>query len=136
MHAAQLLLLASVAIVGALGAIQIVYTFHGNRLAPRDAAVRQAMERCHPVITRQTTVWRATQGFNASHGLGMVVFGLVYGYLVLLRLEVLAGSWFLLALGMSALLCYLVLAHRFFFSIPFRGMALASSLFAGGWWLS
>jgi len=66
--------------------------------------VREAMERSNLVITRQTTVWRATKGFNASHSLGIIAFALVYGYLALWRSEVLGGSLFLLALGMAVLL--------------------------------
>lgn len=46
------------------------------------------------------------------------------------------GSLFLLTLGMSVLLAYLALARRYFFSIPFRGVALACVLYASGWVLS
>ena len=66
----------------------------------RDPTVREAMERANPVITRQTTVWRATKGFNASHSLGIIAsFALVYGYLALWRSDVLGGSLFLLTLA-------------------------------------
>ena len=136
MNAAYLLIAASAVVLGALGSVHLLYTYHGNKLAPRDPAVRAAMERDTPVITRQTTVWRATKGFNASHSLGIIAFALVYGYLALWRAEVLGGSIFLLALGMVVLLAYLVLARRYFFSIPFRGVALACALYAGGWALA
>lgn len=95
-----------------LGCIHVLYTYRGNKLDPRDPAVREAMERANPVITRQTTVWRATKGFNASHSLGLVAFALVYGYLALRRSEVLGGSNFLLTLGMAVQLPYLALARR------------------------
>jgi hypothetical protein len=36
-----------------------------------------------PVISRETTMWKAWIGFNASHSLGAILFGLVYGYLAL-----------------------------------------------------
>jgi hypothetical protein len=81
-------------------------------------------------------VWRATKGFNASHSLGIIAFALVYGYLALRRSDVLGGSLFLLALGMAVLLAYLALARRYFFSVPFRGVALACALYASGWVLS
>ena len=133
MNVASLLIAASAAILGGLGAIHMLFTFRGNKLDPRDPAVRTAMEQTHPVITRQTTVWRATKGFNASHSLGLIVFGLVFGHLALWRPDVLAGSPFLSALAMIVMLAYLVLARRYFFSSPFRGVALACVLFAGGW---
>jgi hypothetical protein len=136
MNAAYFLIAASTAVLGALGVIHLVYTYHGNKLDPRDPALREAMERSHPVITRQTTVWRANKGFNASHSLGIIAFALVYGDLALQRADVLRGSPFLLTLGMAVLLAYLVLAQRYFFSIPFRGVALACALYASGWALS
>lgn len=136
MNAAYLLIAASASVLGALGGIHLLYTYHGNKLDPRDPSVREAMERVNPIITRQTTVWRATKGFNASHSLGIIAFALMYGYLALWRPDVLGGSLFLLALGMAVLLAYLALARRYFFSIPFRGMALACALYASGWVLS
>jgi hypothetical protein len=136
MNTAYILIAASAGILGTLGSIHLLYTYHGNKLDPRDPTVRAAMERTNPVITRQTTVWRATKGFNASHSLGIIVYALVYGYLALWRSEVLGDSLFLLALGMAVLLAYLALARRYFFSIPFRGVALACVLYASGWALS
>ena len=136
MHVAYLLIAASAAVLGTLGSIHLLYTYHGNKLDPRDPAVRAALERTHPVITRQTTVWRAAKGFHASHSLGIVAFALMYGYLALRRSDVLGGSPFMLTLGMAVLLAYLALARRYFFSIPFRGVALACALYAGGWALS
>ena len=136
MNAAYILIAASAAVLGTLGCIHLLYTYHGNKLDPRDPTVRAAMERVNPVITRQTTVWRATKGFNASHSLGIIAFALVYGYLALWRSDMLGDSLFLLALGMAVLLAYLALARRYFFSIPFRGVALACVLYASGWALS
>jgi hypothetical protein len=136
MNAAYLLIAASAAVLGSLGCVHLLYTYHGNKLHPRDPATRESMERSNPVITSQTTVWRATKGFNASHSLGIIAFALVYGYLSLWRSEVLGGSLFLLALGMAVLLAYLALARRYFFRIPFRGVALACILYASGWALS
>jgi hypothetical protein len=136
MNVAHLLIAASAAVLGSLGWVHLLYTFHGNKLYPRDSAVREAMERANPVITRQTTVWRATKGFNASHSLGIISFAMVYGYMALWRPDVLGGSLFLSALGMTVMLAYLALARRYFFSVPFRGVALASALYACGWALS
>jgi hypothetical protein len=136
MNAAFILIASSAAVLGTLGSLHLLYTYHGNKLDPRDPAVREAMQRTSPVITRQTSVWRATKGFNASHSLGIIVFALVYGYLALYRSDVLGGSPFLLVLGMAVLLAYLALARRYFFSVPFRGVALACVLYASGWALA
>lgn len=133
MNASSLLLLSACAVLGGFGAVHLLFTYRGHRLDPRDPDLRIAMERSHLVITRQTTMWRAVKGFNASHSLGMLAVALIYGDLVLLHPQVLAGSPFLAGLGMAILLAYLGLARRYFFSIPFRGMTLACVLYGLGW---
>lgn len=126
------LLVASATVIGLLGCIHLLYTFYGSSLHPRDDATFQAMQKSHPVITRQTTVWRATKGFNASHSLGLILFALVFGYLAGWHLDFLQQSGFLLSVGMACLLAYLVLAWKYWFSVPLYGISLASVLFAAG----
>jgi hypothetical protein len=94
--------------------------------------VTEALRVVSPVISRQTTMARAAKGFHASHSLGAMLFALVWGYLALIQWTVLAQSPFLLALGMGVLLAYLALAQRYWFSVPQRGIALASVLYAAG----
>jgi hypothetical protein len=132
MNLAALFFTTAAIVIGVLGSVHLLYTFYGNKLHPRDAATVQAMTNSHPVLTRQTTIWRATKGFNASHSLGAILFALVFGYLALWHLRFLQDSWFLLGLGMATLLAYLALAWHFWFSIPLRGIALTSVLFAAG----
>jgi hypothetical protein len=127
------LMLAGTSVLGMLGAVHLLYTYHGNKLQPRDPALRAAMERSWFFITRETTVWRAVKGFHATHSLGAIGLALVYGHLALAQPQVLAVSPFLSGLGLALLLAYLVLAWRYFFSIPFRGIALACALYALGW---
>lgn len=133
MNASGLLMFAATGVLGTFGAVHLLYTYRGNRLEPRDPTLRAAMERSSLVITRQTTVWRAGKGFNASHSLGMVALALVYGHLVLVQPLVLAESPFLAGLGLAILGAYAALARRYFFSIPFRGMVMACALYALGW---
>ena len=80
---ASTLIATSAGIVLLFGSIHLFYTLHGNKLHPRDAAVMAAMQQTHPVITRQTTIWRANYGFNVTHSMGLMLFGLIYGYLAL-----------------------------------------------------
>ncbi len=136
MTAARILIAASAALLGTLGGLHLLYTYRGRKLHPRDPALRQAMEGSALVITRQTTVWRANKGFNASHGLGLLSFAAVWGYLALWQPAVLGGSWFLSALGLAVLGAYGLLAWRYFFSVPLRGVAVAFALYAAGWALS
>ena len=120
------------AIVFTLGLLHIVMTFRGPRLLPRDRELRAQMESSPLVLTRETTVWKAWIGFNASHSLGAMLFGVVYGHLALVQPIALASSPFLLAVGAVVLLAYGWLARRYWFSVPFRGVVLALLLYLGG----
>jgi len=129
---ASTLIAISAGIVLLFGSIHLLYTLHGNKLHPRDPAVVTVMQQTHPVITRQTTMWRANYGFNITHSMGLILFGLVYGYLALVQTALLWQSGFLLAVGLITLVAYVVLARLYFFSIPFRGVTLATLLYVTG----
>jgi hypothetical protein len=122
---ATVLMTASAAIIFLLGALHLTYTFHGPKLTPRDPALIEAMDSVSPVITSETTMWRTWIGFNASHSLGALLFGLVYGYLALVRDDVLFDSPFLLGVGFATLVAYLTLGKRYWFSVPFTGIAVS-----------
>jgi hypothetical protein len=85
-----------------------------------------------PVITPETTMWRAWVGFNATHSFGLILFGALYGYLAIRHSTLLFQSWFLLALGFALLLGYVVVAKLYFFSTPFRGVVVAAALYLLG----
>jgi hypothetical protein len=122
-------IVASAAIIFTLGALHLWYTFWGNKLHPRDASLRERMEQVPLVLTRQTTMWRAWVGFDASHSYGALLFGAVYGYLAMMHSVFLFQSRFLLALGLVALIAYAFLGKRYWFSIPFRGILLATTFY-------
>jgi succinate dehydrogenase hydrophobic anchor subunit len=77
---AIVLMTLSAAILFALGVLHLVYTFWDPRLTPRDPALKVRMSEVSPVISKETTMWRTWVGFNASHGMGAMLFGLVYGF--------------------------------------------------------
>ena len=129
---ATFLISASGAVILALGLAHLFYTFVGTKLLPRDAALLSAMQVASPNLTRKTTMWRAWVGFNASHSLGAILFGLLYIHLALWQAALLFGSLFLCGLGLACLLVYLWLGWRYWFSVPFRGIALATLLFTAG----
>lgn len=129
---APLLVAASAAIILLLGLIHLLYTFSGPKLLPRDGELRTRMQEVSPVITRQTTMWKAWIGFNASHGYGLLLFGTVYGYLALAHSDFLFQSVFLLSVGLMLLLGYVILAKRYFFRIPLLGVLLATVFYALG----
>jgi hypothetical protein len=130
MHAiAPLLIAASATVVLALGLIHLVYTFRGNMLHPRDQDLYIRLNEVSPVITRQTTMWKAWVGFNASHSFGAILFGLVYGYLALVHDEFFFQSTFLQWVGLILLGGYAVLGKLYWFSVPFNGIMLSAALY-------
>ncbi len=118
--------------MGYLGLVHLLYTFRGSHFDPRDAELKAKMLTVAPVISRQTTMWRTWIGLHASHSYGAMLFGAVYGYLALLHRPFLLQSWFLLALGLLLLVAYAVLAKRYWFSAPFRGIVLAVVFYGVG----
>jgi hypothetical protein len=125
-------IVASAAIVFLLGTVHLLYTFRGPRLLPRDRRVRAQMEGSALVLTRETTVWKAWIGFNASHSFGAMLFGAVYADLAWAHVDVLRAAPFLLAVGAALLLGYAWLGRRYWFSVPFRGVVLAALLYGAG----
>src|SRR5258708_21291170 len=115
---ARSLMVGSAAILLALGTLHLVYTFWGPALRPRDPAVQALMSQTHLVLTRQTTMWRAWIGFNASHSMGAMLFRLVFGYLPLLPVQLLLRSPLLLIFGGVMLVGIVGLAQRYSFSVP------------------
>jgi hypothetical protein len=85
------LVAASAAVILLLGLIHLLYTFRGRKLHPRDAQLEARLREVSPVITRETTMWKAWVGFNASHSFGAILFGAVYGYLSLAHGSLLFG---------------------------------------------
>lgn len=129
---ASLLIAAGAGVPLVLGTAHLVATFVGRRLHPREPGLIAAMKQSTVVISRDMSMWSAWVSFNATHSYGAMLFGLVYAYLALVRPEVLFGSRFLLTLGIVALLGYVIVGWRYWFSIPFRGVALAAMLYVGG----
>lgn len=125
----QLLICTSASIVLLLGTVHLLYTFASNKFQPRDPALATQMKQVAPKISGQTTLWRAWVGFNASHSLGAMLFGLVYGYLALAAPLALLQDGFLLALGVLYLASMTLLARRYWFNIPLLGISLALVLF-------
>jgi len=113
------------AIIFGLGAAHLLFTFRGDKLHPRDPGLIERMRAVSPVLSRETTMWRAWIGFNASHSLGAMLFGVVYADLALAHGPVLWSSPVLLGAGFLLLAVFVFLGRRYWFSFPFRGIVLA-----------
>jgi len=127
---AQILIIAGASIFGLLGALHLAYTFFGDKLLPRDGAVVDAMKATSLTLTRQTTMWKAWIGFNASHSLGAILLAAFYILLAAKHMGILVQSKELVLLGVAACVAYLWLAHVYWFRVPFTGIAIATACFA------
>jgi len=125
MLAARILMVLSASIIFTLGVAHLVYTFRGPLLTPRDPALQVSMSQISPVITKETTMWRAWMGFNASHSMGLILFGLVFGFLALAHDQLLFQSPFLIVVGLAMLGGFVVLCKAYFFSAPLRGVCIS-----------
>jgi len=115
----------SASIIFTLGAVHLVYTLWGTKLTPRDPALQISMRQISPVITNETTMWRCWVGFNASHSMGLILFGLVFGFLALAHSQLLFPSPFLLVVGLAVLGGCVVLCRVYFFSVPLTGVSIS-----------
>lgn len=115
-----------------LGLVHLAYTYFGDKLHPRDTDLLARLKTTSPVISRQTSVWKAWIGFNASHSLGAILFGLIFGYLALQQPMLLFHSYFLGFTGFIVLAAYLVMAKLYWFIRPLQGISLALLLYVVG----
>ena len=123
---------AGAGIIASLGALHVCLTFVGEALHPRDPMLREAMGRVPVRLSARTTVWRAWIGFNASHGLGAMLFGALFLHLALSRPGMLRDSVFFAVLGAGYLVVMIALTWRCWFRTPFLGLLSAAVLHAAG----
>ena len=128
----SVLVFLSALVIAALGMAHLVYTFRGPKLEPRNPELLEAMKADSPGISAETTMWKAWVGFNASHSMAAILYGLVYGYLALAQSALLFGSAFLAAVGFAMLAGLFFLARNYWFSIPFRGIAFSLTCYVAG----
>jgi hypothetical protein len=120
-----------------LGFLHALYTFldirRPRRLVPQDPSVTIAMKASPLRLSRgRTTMWRAWVGFNFSHSVGAVLFGVLcicagaaLGTLVI-------RAWALLFM-VAVSFVYLGLSALYWFRIPTVGIAVASVCLLVAW---
>ena len=127
--AAKILMVLSASITFTLGVVHLVYTFWGPMFTPRDPALQISMSQIAPVLSKETTMWRCWVGFNASHSMGLILFGLVFGFLAVAHGKLLFQSPFLLVVGLAMLGGVAVLCKVYFFSAPLRGISISLAFY-------
>jgi hypothetical protein len=128
----RILISACVTIILFLGSVHLAYTFFSHKFSPTERHLETAMKQVAPRISGETTMWKAWIGFHVSHSIGLILFGLIFGYLAVCRWEVLLQSHFLAGLGLLVLVAYIVLAHIYWFRVPLIGLSLATLFYVAG----
>lgn len=124
------MLLKSLMLVGSsiflvLGTMHLIYTFFTNKFDPYNTDVWKAMNETTPRLTKETTLWKAWIGFNASHSIGAMFFGAATIYIVIFQFSVLVDSAFYVILCLLNALFYLFLARKYWFSVPLIGISIS-----------
>jgi hypothetical protein len=125
----QILILIGVSIFGFLGFMHLIYTFVGNKFHGRDPKVTLAMKQTSPVISSQTTIWKAWKGFNASHSLGVMLLPAVYIPITINHMNIIEQSLWLTLLPILVGASYMLLAKRYWFKIPHIGVTISTLCF-------
>jgi hypothetical protein len=125
MMEAKYLWIAGSIIITALGMIHLVYTFCTNKLSPRNKELKEAMKMASPMITKQTTIWKAWTGFNASHSIGMIFLGFINLYFAANYFSIFKSENTYFVLNIFTVAFYLWLARKYWFKIPFTGIGIS-----------
>ena len=127
----QVLLIVGSGILGVLGIAHLIYTFFSDKFDAYDKSVTAAMKKTTLVLTKETTMWKAWVGFNASHSLGAILVPLFFIPLTVNNISIIQDSLWLSTLPALIGLSYFVLAKNYWFKIPLIGICLACACFIG-----
>jgi hypothetical protein len=128
----QVLISASAAIVLFAGTLHLHGTFFGPDLRPQDPELEARMKEVSPNVTSRTTMWKAWVGFNAILSLGLMLFGVLYGYLAVFQFQVLRQDRTLQLVGGIFLVSLLVLWKRYTYYLPVVVFAISLVLYVVG----
>ena len=107
-----------------LGSIHLVYTFFTNKFSSKNEKVITEMESSNPILTKETTIWKAWIGFNASHSVGAIFIGVMNIYLAHNYFLILQNGPFFFIFNILTVGFYLWLAKKYWFRIPFWGILI------------
>jgi hypothetical protein len=128
----QILIIISAVIALLSGLLHLKDTFSGSDLRPRDPELEARMKEVSLGVSTRATVWNTWIAFNASQSMGLILFGLLYGYFALFQSQLLPQNLFLLLVGALYLAGFAALAGRYMFNLPTILFSVAFILYAVG----
>jgi hypothetical protein len=117
------LIATSAILMSIMGLVHLFATF-SPLLTPRNPDVTAAMRGTPLVLTQAVTMWNAWVGFNCVMSLGLLLFGVIYGYFAVFRFEILLQAQFILWAGIIYLAGAVALAQLYFFKGPVIGFGV------------
>jgi hypothetical protein len=111
-------------VITVLGTIHLIYTFCSNKFSPGDEKLADEMKMSSPVLTRQTTMWKASKGFNATHCSGAMFIGIINLYLAVKHFIIFQSDNFFFLFNMLTIGFCVWLAKKYWFNIPLTGILI------------
>jgi hypothetical protein len=112
------------AVIFGLGGIHLFYTFFTDKFSSKNVKLVLEMKISNPILTKQTTIWKAWIGFNASHSSGAVFIGVLNFYLAFRYFSLLQTDSFYFLFNILMIGFYVWLAKNYWFKVPFIGTSL------------
>lgn len=105
-----------------LGTLHLFYTFFSDKFSSRNEKMVDEMKTSHINLTKETTIWKAWIGFNASHSSGAMFIGIINFYLAVEYFAIFQSSHFFFLFNILTVGFYVWLAKKYWFKIPFIGI--------------
>ena len=102
-------------------------------LSPSDPSLAASMARSKILLTGRTDMWRAWVGFNLSHSLGVVLFGVLVLLVGRTSASFAYNAALFLPLVVVVSMAYLSLGAAYWFRTPIIGIGLSAFLFSAAW---
>jgi 4-amino-4-deoxy-L-arabinose transferase-like glycosyltransferase len=107
-----------------LGCIHWISVLYTNKFEPEDNAILDLMKNNNSRITNQTSIWNGLTGFHISHSLGLIIFGILSITLAIDNPDYLFSSNILKGYLLVLPAIYIVLAQKYWFSLPRNGFII------------
>jgi hypothetical protein len=131
-NVARLCVATSGLLMGLLGVMHVALTLFTNKLEPTDRDLADRLNSAAVPISPAARYGRAVIGFNLSHSVGAILFAAIYVPLAWHEPRLLQRSVYLQSVGAVTLGVFILLARRYWFSAPLRGIALAAAFYGAG----
>jgi hypothetical protein len=104
-----------------LDAIHWSSALYTNKFEPEDSSILEQMKNNYSKITNQSSIRTSVTGFHLSHSLGLIIFGALYVFLPIDNSSYLFSSIVLQGFLVVVPIIYILLAHKYWFSLPRTG---------------